>query len=329
VIFSSSGSEATLRAIRLVRASSGRNGIAVFSGGWHGSHDTVLVADDYDTPENCPKSKPMSTGIPKLLHDDVLMLPYNNKKAFDLIRLYAHRLALVIIEPVQGSNPRSDIQPFLKGLSEVCMENRVLLALDEIITGYRLGLGGAVGFFNISPDIITYGKILGGGLPIGAVVLSDEVASSVFTKGAATFFTGGTFSANPLSMEAGVETLQRLKTCDYEYINVLAEQMRKRCNDFFTEGNYPLQMIGCNSISRIIFTEKMIFNRRTRDQNELPASTQELFRKLMVLNGVLHPSNGIIFLSFAHKKSHVKKIIKSIKDVVRTMEKIGCFREAA
>lgn len=327
VVFCNSGSEATIRAIRLARAYSGKSTIALFSGGWHGSHDTVLAGDDHDTPENRPATKPLSTGIPKHLHDDVLMLPYNKPEAFDLIREEAHRLALVIIEPVQGSNPRSDIIPFLKGLSETCAENGVLLAFDEIITGYRLSLGGAVDCFGIAPDIITYGKILGGGLPVGAVVFNGEIASRVFGETTESFFTGGTFSANPLTMVAGLEVLRCLKESDYQYINGLAEKMRGACNDYFRKNTYPLQMIGCHSISRIIFTDKKIENRRARDRNELPPSSQALFRKLMILNGVLHPSNGIVFLSFAHGDEHVEKIVSSIKNAVDTMDNIGCFQQ--
>jgi glutamate-1-semialdehyde 2,1-aminomutase len=327
VIFSSSGSEATLRAIRLARASSGKNGIALFSGGWHGSHDLVLAGDDYSTPESSPRTIPLSAGIPKHLHDDVVMLPYNDQQAFNIIQQHAQRLALVIIEPIQGSNPRSDIVPFLKQLSETCIENRVLLAFDEIITGYRLSLSGAIGCFGIFPDIITYGKILGGGLPLGAVVFDKKIASEVFGGNKPSFFTGGTFSANPLTMGAGIEVLKCLKTKDYRNINVLSEKMRETCNTFFTENEYPLQMIGYNSISRIIFTDQKVLNRRTRDLYELPSSTQAIFRKLMILNGVLHPSNGIVFLSFSHEPCHVEKIVQTIKDVVKIMDNVGCFNK--
>ena len=326
VIFSSSGSEATIRAIRLARASSGKNGIALFSGGWHGSHDVVLTADDYDTPESSPETIPLSAGIPNYLQNDVLMLPYNDQGAFNLIQQHANKLALVIIEPVQGSNPRQDILPFLTKLRKICTESNVILAFDEIITGYRLNLGGATSYFGILPDIITYGKILGGGLPMGAVVFSKEIASEVFGKNKPVFFTGGTFSANPLTMVAGLEVLRTLKTKDYKYINNLSERMRHSCNMFFNENEYPMQMIGCNSISRIIFTNKFIANRRARDLYELPSRSQAIFRKLMVLNGVLHPTNGIIFLSFSHEGTHVEQIIEAIKSSVRVMHRIGCFR---
>ena len=328
VVFCNSGSEATMRAIRLARAFSKKNGIAIFSGGWHGSHDAVLVGDDYESPEYNPAPKSMSTGTPGYLFDDVLMLPYNKPEAFELIRKEAHRLALIMIEPIQGSNPRSDIAPFLKELNETCVENGVLLAFDEIITGYRLSLGGAIEYFGIAPDIITYGKILGGGLPVGAVVLSKTIASRVFGKTSEPFFTGGTFSANPLTMEAGVEVLRCLKTSEYQYINSLSEFMRNSCNNYFQEKKMPIRIIGCNSISRIIFTDKKIDNRRARDRYELPSRTQALFRKLMILNGVLHPSNGLIFLSFAHSDAHVEKIIASIQNAANTMHNIGCFQHA-
>jgi len=325
VIFCNSGSEATMRAIRLARSSSGKNKIAMFSGGWHGSHDAVLVGDDYDSSENCPKPKSLSTGIPRYLLDDILMLPYNKLEAFHLIQQEAHQLALVIIEPVQGSNPRSDIAPFLRELRATCSKNGVLLAFDEIITGFRLSLGGAVNSFGIKPDIITYGKILGGGLPIGAVVFKHVISSRVFGDQSDSFFTGGTFSANPLTMEAGIEVLRNLKQSDYQYIDKLSKEMRGSCNQFFIKTKIPMQFVGCNSINRILFTDKKIGNRRARDFYESPSSVQIIFKKLMILNGVFQPSNGIIFLSFAHNTKHVARIITSIKNTALNMRHIGCF----
>ena len=163
-----------------------------------------------------------------------------------------------MIEPVQGSNPRSDIECFLRELTQVCFENEVLLAFDESITGYRLGLGGAVEYFGLGPDIITYGKILGGGLPIGAVVFTEKIASRVFNETGTPFFTGGTFSANPMTMEAGIEVLRCLKNADYQQINDLSERLRNSCNSYFEKNEVPIRIFGCASISRIIFTDKKI-----------------------------------------------------------------------
>ena len=325
VVFCNSGSEATMRAIRLARAQSGKSGIAIFSGGWHGSHDAVLFGDDPNSLEDAPSPKVLSSGIPDHLLNDITILPYNKRSAFNLIRQKAHQLALIIIEPVQGSNPRSDIGSFLEELSLVCKQNSVILASDESITGYRLGLKGAIEYFGFTPDIITYGKILGGGLPIGAVVFTKNIVSEVFGDPNAPFFTGGTFSANPITMEAGLEVLQQLEHSDYGYINEHSQALRDSCNSYFLNTGVPIRVWGCASISRIVFTDKTIPNRRARDHYELPLPTQDLFRKLMILNGVLHPSNGLIFLSFSHNQSHVNKIIEAIKNSITTMQAIHCF----
>ena len=327
VIFCNSGSEATMRAIRLARAFSNRSRIGVFSGGWHGSHDAVLAGDDYDSPETSPSPKPLSSGIPTHLLNDILMLPYNKTEAFDLIRREARSLALVMIEPIQGSNPRSDIGPFLAELVRVCGKNDVLVAFDESITGYRLGIGGGIEYFGLAPDIVTYGKILGGGLPIGAVVCSKTVASHVFDTSSEPFFTGGTFSANPMTMQAGIEVLHCLNGLDYKYINDLSGDMRQTCDSYFVEKGLPIRMAGCTSVSRLIFTDKPVKNKRARDRHELPESTQSIFRKLMILHGVFYPSNGIIFLSFAHKEDHVTDIVSAIIDTVAIMKNLGFLRQ--
>ena len=256
------------------------------------------------------------------------MLPYNKREAFELIRKEADRIALVMIEPVQGSNPRSDIDWFLRELSQVCHETGVIFAFDESITGHRLEIGGAVKHFDLAPDIITYGKILGGGLPIGAVVFTERIASAVFKNPKLPFFTGGTFSANPMTMEAGLAVLEYLEAADYSRINKLSENLRNSCNTYFKKAEMPLRLCGCTSISRVLFTNKHINNRRERDRYELSSQKQDLFRKLMILSGVFHPSNGLIFLSFAHKEDHIVKVISAIKDSANTMKKIGCFQQS-
>ena len=326
VVFCSSGSEATMRAVRVARAYSNNTTIALFGGGWHGGHDAVLFGEDPDSPDTQPTPQPLSTGLPDYLKDDVLVLPYNKQEAFDSIRQEAHRLALVIVEPVQGSNPRSDIAGFLRDLQKTCRDSGVLLAFDEIITGFRLCYGGAVEHFKVSPDIITYGKILGGGLPAGAVIIHEKIADRVFAKSAESFFTGGTFSANPLTMTAGIEVLKTLKVSNYDRIGQFADHMRTTMNAYFIEHKFPLRMIGCQSMSRVVFTDQNIDNRRMRDRYELAHSVQATFRKLMILNGVLQPSNGIMFLSFAHEEGHVQKIIAALKRSAMSLSESGCFR---
>ena len=327
VIFCNSGSEATMRAIRMARAYSGKQGIALFSGSWHGSHDAVLATDNYDSPALKPKSKVISSGLPDHALNDLLMLPYNKQEAIDLIRSHADQLALLIVEPLQGSNPRSDIQSFLQAIEAVCKDEGIILVFDEVITGYRMALGGAIEAFGITPDIVTFGKIIGGGLPIGAVAFTKNISTRIFRSNSNPFFTGGTFSANPLAMSVGVKVLKCLEIQNYQEINDKAAKLRQACNSFFFHHAIPMQMIGNKSISRLIFTNKEIANRRERDLYEIPYQGQQIFSKMLMLNGIFHPSNGIIFISFAHNLINVEEIIMAITTSAKSLYRMGYFKD--
>lgn len=175
VVFTNSGSEATLYAIRVARANTGKLKIGLFDGSYHGAHDIVLMDVHRNSPKESPISFPRGGGIPKEMVEQVLMLPYRSPKAFDLIRQHKDELSCVLLEPVQSSNPRLDTKEWMQELREVCQESGVLFIMDEVITGFRLAYGGGQEYFEIQPDIATYGKIMGGGLPVGAVAGSREI----------------------------------------------------------------------------------------------------------------------------------------------------------
>ena len=179
--FCNSGTEANTRLVRIARAYTRRNQIAIFSGGWHGSSDEFLIEDDYSLP---PKAAPSitfkSSGLPTHVRDSVILLPYNTTECFEIIRKYADDLAVVIIEPAQGSNPQSDIGEFLQELRQVTLAENVCLASDEVITGWRTQPGELITTYDVYPDLISFGKIIGGGLPIGCVRVSPEINSTLF-----------------------------------------------------------------------------------------------------------------------------------------------------
>lgn len=193
-VFSSTGSEATLRAIRLARAYTGRDRVAMFSGGWHGSHDQVLFEEHPESTESEPVALQKSMGIPRDVAKQVLFLPYNHTRAVDLIAHHAKDLALVLVEPTQGSNPRDDISTFLQSVADICRHHGVVFGMDEVITGGRFGLGGGQDYYGVEADIATYGKTLGGGFPIGVLGVNRELGNTI-REGV---FMGGTFSGNPV-----------------------------------------------------------------------------------------------------------------------------------
>lgn len=288
-IFCNSGTEANMRAIRLARAYTGKEKIAHFHGGWHGGLDGLIE----------------SKGVPIATQNLNLTLPYNNSQCFKKI---TSDLAAVIIEPTQGSNPRDDIAPFLKNLENKCREQGVLLILDEVMTGFRLSAQGGRGVFGINPDIITYGKVLGGGFPIGVVGGKSDIMKT------SDVFYGGTFSANPLTMFAAKSILKTIidnKYIKYSQLNNFAERFRNELNQFFITHKKSIRIIGCGAINRIIFTDKFIKNRKDRDKFEDINLQQKFYIKLKD-NGVFVNTNGIIHFSMSHTSKIIDDIIKAI-----------------
>ena len=297
-IFCNSGTEANMRALRLARAYTGKKLIGRFHGGWHGGLDGFL--DEH----------PANKGIPLDVNNLFKVLPYNDDKCFEMI---TSDMAAVIIEPVQGSNPRSDIKDFLHNLKERCARMGVLLIFDEIMTGFRLSQTGGSGVFNIKPDLLTYGKVLGGGFPIGALGGKENIME---TKNV---FYGGTFSANPLSMYAAkliLETVINQKFINYDYLNESGLIFRNELNNFFHDQQINMRAIGCGSINRLIFTSKFIKNKKERDESECENAQKEFSDKLKTL-GVFVNGNGLYHFSMSHTPDVIRKLTNIIKSATK------------
>jgi len=302
-IFCNSGTEANMRAIRLARAYTGKSLIGRFHGGWHGGLDGFL------------EEHPSNKGVPKEVNDLFKVLPYNDEKCFEMI---TSNMAAVIVEPVQGSNPRSDVQEFLHKLRSRCSEVGVLLIFDEVMTGFRLSAKGGAGLFNVRPDIVTYGKVLGGGFPIGAVGATSKIMK---TKNV---FYGGTFSANPLSMYAAsliLETIVGEEHIQYAKLQSAGEMFRDELNNFFISESVKMRAIGCGPLSRIIFTDKFIKNRKDRDEFE-PPRAQEEFSDRLKQAGVFVNGNGLYHFSMSHTPDVVQELICKIKETCLANEGI-------
>jgi glutamate-1-semialdehyde aminotransferase len=317
-VFCNSGSESTMRAVRIARAYTERKKVAIFSGGWHGGNDLFLFEDDPRSDEKRPKAVLKSDGSPEELLKSVVMLPYNCDEAIALIEEHKNDLAMVMIEPSQGSNPRDDVGPFLKQLRDVTQKHGIVLCFDEIISGFRVTLGGCQEHYGIIPDMATYGKTLGGGLPIGLIAGKKKIMDVI--KGSKPVFMGGTFSANPLTMRTCRTLLQYLvdhKKNIYPYLNENGAKMRKAVNAF-CENKIAVRMMGIGSMSRLIFTDYPIQSRRQRDQFEASQDIQGRFYLHLLLENAIHvSSNRIIFLSMAHQKRQVDQIIKGIQSSLK------------
>jgi len=314
-VFCNSGTEATQRALRYARAATGKNKVAFFQGGWHGMNEWTLLDDGGRFGVS---TQELPSGIPTQILEHSMMLPYNDEYAFEKIEQHKNELAAVIIEPVQGSNPQESILPFLKKLQDLCKKNGILLIFDEIITGFRLSVGGAASQWQLQPDLVTYGKILGGGLPIGLVAFTEQVADNTFSDNSKRMLSGGTFSANPLTAATALAVLKQLRQSDYNFINSLGLQLKQKTNPQLNLLGIPCVVSGTDSFLRLYFTDQQVNSRRHRDLIELNNNFQQQFRSEMFALNVLWPTNGIIFTGFCHTAEMIDSLSSNIINALQT-----------
>jgi len=326
--FVNSGSEATLMAMRAARAFTGRERIAKFEGNYHGQHDWSLIGGAAAGlgPESEPLSAPDCAGIPRSIVDNVLMLPYNDMAAIDLVRQHARELAAVIIEPVAafqiGAVP-AELE-FLRALRKVTEENGVMLIFDEVVTGFRLGLGGASAYFGVRPDLGCIGKIVGGGFPVGAfggrrdlmekVITPTKQPSDLKEKS----FASGTFSGNPISMAAGLAALTELERNPvYEYVGAMGHAVREGIAASARRAGFPIQVTGIGSLFHVHFADGPIANKRVAMRAN--HARQYEFSMGLLSKGVLLTPNHPGFLSAAHTADDVKEVLRVADEVLREM----------
>lgn len=314
-VWCNSGSEAVMRLCRIARAVTGKPKIGLFSGCWHGSWDGTLVEERYEAIgcNGTVAMKPRSSGLPEGVLGSVLFLPYRDSAALSLIREHASELSCVLVELVQGSCPSDEVGRFLADLRHTCTDCGVLLACDEVITGFRLAPGGGQEYFSIQADLAAYGKVLGGGLPIGMVSGRADIMDEARQR---EVFFGGTFSGNPLTVAAGCATLSWLSggspTPVYPPLNEAGSLLRAAVNDKCRRRGLPVHMMGTGSISRLIHSPAPITTRRARDLAEPSAAAQIPYYQGVRERGVHVGSNRIQFLSTAHGISELGQVVEAL-----------------
>ncbi len=318
VTFCSSGSEATLHALRLARAYTGRKAIAKFEGGYHGIHDPVLVSVRYRPdaagPADAPHPTLESAGIPREAVANTVVLPFNHPAAFDVITARASELAAVIVEPVQGaagSIPAT--REFLAGLRAVSTRHGIVLVFDEVITGFRLAPGGAQEQYGVRADLVTFGKILGGGFPFGCLAGARDLMRLVSVPdaraaGRAPVFYGGTFNGNPTSVAAANATLDFLRDHPdlYRQLAERGDRIRREVAAAAAAQGLPLTALGTGSIFSFRFVEGPVASVRDL-AGEDPALLQALF-VLLLIEGVLGHSHHS-FLCAAHSDADIGRVV--------------------
>jgi glutamate-1-semialdehyde 2,1-aminomutase len=315
--YASSGSEANLFAVRLARTFTGRDRIAKFEGCWHGAYDPLHIA------VRPPFDRQPSGGITKGSQMDTIVVPFNDLEAFHE-RTRHEKLACVILEPVLGAGGMIPAdRDFINGLREYCDRTGTLLIFDEIITGFRIGLSGAQGYFNVKPDVTVLGKIIGGGLPIGAVCgLSEIMERMDHTKYTGTNYAyhGGTFAGNALTLSAGLATIDVLEhTPVYEYVDKLGEKARAELNAIFKENSFPAQITGIGSLLSIHMTSKTpIKDARILAETDRQKSGK-LFSQLLA-DGILMlvPERLHGAISYAHTESDIENLMASVGRFVKS-----------
>jgi glutamate-1-semialdehyde 2,1-aminomutase len=313
--FVSSGTEAVMSAIRLARGYTGRTKILKFEGCYHGHSDSLLVKAGSGLVTFGNTS---SAGVPKSFVDETIVVSLNNKDAVTrAFEDFKNQIACVIIEPIPANNGLLlQEKSFLEFLREICTQHQTLLLFDEVISGFRVGFAGAAGYYGIAPDIITYGKIIGGGLPVGAYGASAKIMSSISPEG--DVYQAGTLSGNPVAMSAGIAQLNEcLKPGFYTDLErktqFLIAEIRRQTEAL----NHRYSFYSVGSIFWIAFSDKPVI----RTAEEIDPDSMKYFRTMhaeLLQRGIyLGPSGYEVgFVSDAHSVDDLKTTAKAFAEAL-------------
>jgi glutamate-1-semialdehyde 2,1-aminomutase len=320
VRFTNSGTEATMNAVRVARAFTGRTKIAKFEGAFHGTHDNVLVSVAPDPKvaggRRRPKSVPSSEGIPSAVLKNVIVLPWNDGDACEeTIEREAGRLAALLVDPLLGIGgiiPPAD--GFLQRLRAVTEKHGILLIFDEVIS-FRIAWGGAQERFGVRADLTTLGKIIGGGLPVGAFGgRADIMAAYDPRRGAARISHGGTFNANPVTMAAGIATLNALTPEAYVRLDALGERLRGGVSRLLGATRRRGQVSGVGSLFCLHWTSSPLTDYRSSRPKD-PQAPLRVF--LALLNeGVLLTQRGMGACSLAMADEDIDRFVNALARVL-------------
>ena len=311
-----SGTEAVMSALRIARGYTDREKIIKFTGCYHGHTDAMLVKAGSGV---MTQGLPGSAGVPAGCTQDTLTAVYNDLESVKkLFEANAGQIAAVILEPVGANMGIVLPEPgFLQGLRDICDENKSLLIFDEVITGFRLALDGAQGYYGVQPDLTTFGKIIGGGMPVGAYGGKKEIMSMVAPCGPV--YQAGTLSGNPVAMAAGLAQLKVLKeTSDlYQTLNRKSTVFFDKLEKILAEAQIPYCLNHVGSLGCIFFTDTAVKNYADAQTSDTVRYTD--YFKHMLAGGIyLAPSQfEAMFISCAHTEEDLKRTLDAVREFVK------------
>ena len=316
--FVNSGTEATMSALRLARAFTGKDKIVKFAGGYHGHADGLLVKGGSGL---ATLSLPDSPGVPASYAQSTLVAPYNNTEAVaQLFQRHPEEIAAVIVEPVAANMGVVPPKPgFLDGLRRLTSEYGALLIFDEVITGFRVAYGGAQTIYGITPDLTCLGKIIGGGLPVGAYGGKREIMEMVAPTGPV--YQAGTLSGNPLAMTAGIETIKVLgQPGIYEHLEQISSRLEKGIVKAVSSLNLKLNISRFTSLLTVFFTDNPALDYESVSKADT-ALFGRFFQELLA-QGVYWPPSQFeaAFISLTHHDGDIEFTIGVIKKAFRQLQ---------
>ena len=313
--FVSSGTEAVMSAIRLARGATGRDKVIKFDGCYHGHADAMLVKSGSGLATFGMSS---SSGVPESSSSDTIVLDLADQESVELaFQNFENEIACIILEPIPANNGLLiQEKEFLVFLKEICTKNGALLIFDEVISGFRLGFEGAAGWYDIQPDIITYGKIIGGGMPVGAYGSTKEIMQHISPAGAV--YQAGTLSGNPVAMAAGIAQLTAcLEDSFYNALDDKADRFYEQLRQHIASKGHQVQLNSMGSIFWFAFGASKDY----RKASDIKPETMDIFNvfyRHLLENGVYFGPSGyeVGFISIAHENEDLRQAADAISNAL-------------
>ncbi|KOO52337.1 glutamate-1-semialdehyde 2,1-aminomutase [Viridibacillus arvi] len=312
----SSGTEATMSAIRAARGFTGRDKILKFEGSYHGHGDSLLIKAGSGV---ATLGLPDSPGVPMGIAQNTLTVPYNDLESAKLVfEKFGEEIAAVIVEPVCGNMGVVPPLPgFLEGLRELTTNAGSLLIFDEVMTGFRVGYHSAQGHYGVTPDLTCLGKVIGGGLPVGAFGGKREIMEKIAPAGP--IYQAGTLSGNPLAMSAGLATISHLKPETYDYFTKLGDQLEAGFREAAEMYNIPHTVNRAGSMIGYFLTNENVINFETAKTSDLQLFAE--YYGLMANEGIFLPPSQFegVFVSTEHTEEHIAKTVQAFQKVFKQL----------